>query len=413
MFNWVRVRQSLPGDKVDDVAGETRNELIKFLPDLKRGGRVGVAVGSRGISNLPVIVRETVRWLKDSGAHPFIIPAMGSHGGAAAEGQVKVLNSYGVSEEEMGCPIISSMEVELLGSTPRGVPVYWSRTALEADQVLIINKIKPHMQFYGVVESGLAKMLVIGLGKHQGALAAHQATIQHGAGSSLLLEAAAVIRERTSMLGGLGILENGYDQTARITAVSAAELEVTEPMLLQKAREILPRIPLDYLDLLIVDEMGKDINGAGMDPNVLGRKGEEVVKPKITRIFVRDITEASDGNAIGLGRADFTTSRLVNKINRRATYTNALTAMRPSAASIPVYFDTDREVLDAVILTLGGKKPELLEVAWIRNTLSLSEFWVSEEVVKKLQGSASPLDVAGDPEPLRFDPDGNLIKPAL
>jgi len=342
LFNWVRVRQSLPGDRVNDVAGETRSELNKLLPGLKRGGRVGVAVGSRGISNLPVIVRETVQWLKDSGANPFIIPAMGSHGGATAEGQVKVLNSYGVTEEEMGCPVVSSMEVEHLGTTPRGVPVYWSRTALEAGQVLIINKIKPHMQFYGPVESGLTKMLVIGLGKHRGALAAHQATIQHGAGSALLLEAAAVIRERASLLGGLGILENGYDQTARIAAVGAADLEAVEPILLQSARELLPRIPLDYLDLLIVDEMGKDINGAGMDPNVLGRKGEEVVKPKITRVFVRDITAASDGNAIGLGRADFTTSRLVSKINQRATYTNALTAMRPSAASIPVHFDTDR-----------------------------------------------------------------------
>lgn len=413
MFNWVRVRQTLPGDRVDDVAGETRNELAKLLPDLKRGGRVGVAVGSRGIADLTVIVRETVRWLKDCGANPFIIPAMGSHGGATAEGQVKVLSSYGVTGEEMGCPIDSSMEVEHLGSTPRGLPVYWSRTALEADQVLLINKIKPHMLYCGAVESGLVKMLVIGLGKHQGALSAHQATIRHGTGSHLLLEAAAVIKEKGSLLGGLGIMENGHHRTARITAVRSAELEAIEPVLLQMAREILPRIPLDYLDLLIVDEMGKDINGAGMDPNVLGRKGEEPAKPSITRVFVRDITAASDGNAIGLGRADFTTSRLVGKINRKATYTNALTAMRPSSASIPVYFDTDREVMEAAILTLGGKRPDLLEAAWIKNTLSLSEFWISEEVAKKVQGSGGPLEIAGPPVPLRFGPDGNLVNPAL
>lgn len=410
MFNWVKVKQVLPGDRVADVALETRNELVKLSAGVKKEGNIGVAVGSRGIANLAIIVREAVRWLKEAGARPFIIPAMGSHGGATAEGQIKVLNSYGISEEEMGCPIHSSMEVEQVGTTPRGLPVFWSKTALEADQVLLINKIKPHMLFSGAVESGLIKMLVIGLGKHRGALALHQSTIEYGTGSELLLEAAAVIKEKASLLGGIGLIENGYDQTAQITALKAGELEEKESLLLQKAREMLPRIPIEYLDLLIVDEMGKDISGAGMDPNVLGRKGANN-NPRITRIFVRDLTDVSAGNAIGLGRADFTTSRLVNKINRYATYTNALTAMRPTSASIPIYFDTDREVLDAVLLTLGGKKSELVEAAWIRNTLSLSEFWVSERVAANFEDKNVPLEIISKPYPMQFDDNGNLLHP--
>ncbi len=410
MFSWFKVRQAVYGGRLPDAARETNQQLAKLLPSLKRGGRVGVAVGSRGIADLAVIVRETVRWIRESGAFPFIIPAMGSHGGATAEGQARLLESYGISEGKMGCPVISSMEVEQIGTTSRGVPVYWSRTALSADQVLLINKVKPHMIFSGPVESGLIKMLVMGLGKHLGALAVHQATVDHGTGSSLLLEAAAVIKKRASLLGGVAVLENGHDQTAQITVVGAADLETVEPLLLERAREMTPRIPLGHLDLLIVDEMGKDISGAGMDPNVLGRKGGEYCGgPRIARVFVRDLTAASAGNAIGLGRADFTTTRLVRKINLQATYTNALTAMRPSAAFIPVHFDTDREVLEAVLSTLGGKRPELVEAAWIRNTLSLSEFWVTDRVIEANQGA--PLEIVGGPRPAEFDGCGNLVRP--
>jgi len=281
---------------------------------------------------------------------------------------------------------------------------------LQADQVLIINKVKPHMLFSGSVESGIIKMLVIGLGKHKGALALHQSTIDHGTDSKLLLEAAAVIKQRSSILGGLAIIENGYDETAQITALKGDQIEDKESELLCAAREMLPRIPLDYLDLLIIDEMGKDISGAGMDPNVLGKKGEgNAGKPKINRIFVRDLTNVSAGNAIGLGRADFTTTRLVNKINRLATYTNALTAMRPTSARIPIYYDSDKEVLDAVFLTLGGKKPELIEAAWIKNTLHLSEFWVSESVTLKYNEKF--LKPISGVQPTEFDRNGNLIKP--
>jgi len=411
--SWIKVKFRGDKTKVGDISQVIRDQLHAKLYQgkLEQGDEVCVAVGSRGIANLDRIVKEVITWLKKEGFKPFIVPAMGSHGGAIAEGQRHVLAEYGITEENMGCPIKSSMEVVQIGETERGNPVYVDKFCSRAQGVIVINRVKPHTLFSGPVESGLMKMLAIGLGKHKGALTVHKGIIKRGTDSTILLETSRVIRDTLNLLFGLAILENSYDETAHLEVVQPKDMEGRESELLQQARRMMPRIPFKYLDLLIIDEIGKDISGSGADPNVVGRKfgSASVSEPEVLRLFIRDLTEKTGGNAIGIGRADFTTTRLANKIDQKSTYANAITSMFPVAAKVPIYFDSDREVLKNALLTMGDVTPQNVKGVWIKNTLRLGEFLITDSLFAEA-GQEITLEITGEEMALRFNSEGNLVR---
>ena len=323
-----RIRQKVDPPVVADIAMAVSAEIRKLnlAGRVKPGARVAVTGGSRGVANIAAILKATCESLKALGAKPFIVPAMGSHGGATAEGQLKVLARYGVTPESMEVPILSSMETVEIGRMSWGFPVLVDKHASEADHIVLVNRIKPHTNFRAHVESGLMKMLVIGLGKHQGAIMAHRAAVDVGLPKAIP-EVARFSLSKLPVLFGLGTLENVRHQTARVEAMLPEALEETEARLLTEAWALLGRIPFEFLHLLIVDELGKEISGTGMDPNVLGRlyfaPNEEPKSPRYIRILVRDLTEKTAGNAVGMGLADFATRRLANKVNFQYTYTNA------------------------------------------------------------------------------------------
>ncbi len=410
---WVKVKFHGDKTKVGDISQVIRDQLHAKLYQgkLEQGDEVCVAVGSRGIANLDRIVKEVITWLKKEGFKPFIVPAMGSHGGAVAEGQRNVLAEYGITEENMCCPIKSSMEVVQIGETERGNPVYVDKFCSRAQGVIVINRVKPHTLFSGPVESGLMKMLAIGLGKHKGALTVHKGIIKRGTDSTILLETSRVIRDTLNLLFGLAILENSYDETAHLEVVQPKDMEGRESELLQQARRMMPRIPFKYLDLLIIDEIGKDISGSGADPNVVGRKfgSHSVSEPEVLRLFIRDLTEKTGGNAIGIGRADFTTTRLANKIDQKSTYANAITSMFPVAAKVPIYFDSDREVLENALLTMGDVTPQDVKGVWINNTLQLGEFLITDSLFAEADQEIT-LEITGEEMALRFNSEGNLVR---
>ncbi len=308
-----RVRQLLNPPRVDDVYAGVR-QAIAGLPlggRVKPGGRVAVGAGSRGVANVAAMVRATVDALRDLGARPFIVPAMGSHGGATAEGQRGILAKYGITEETMGVPILSSMEVVEIGRMPWGLPVLVDRHASEADHIVLVNRVKPHTNFRGEVESGVMKMLVIGLGKHRGAKQGHRAAMDIGF-ERMIPEIARFSLRTLPFLFGVASVENARHETARIAAILPEDLEETEKALQREAKQLLGRIPFEHLHLLIVDEIGKDVSGTGMDPNVIGRMylypNPEPPSPRYVRILIRDLTEKTGGNAVGMGFADFAPS---------------------------------------------------------------------------------------------------------
>jgi len=408
----VRIRQlfDVP-PPVEDIPQAVRHALRPLRPALKimPGETVAITAGSRGVANIVVIMKTLVEELKAMGALPFIVPAMGSHGGATAEGQVDVLRHLGITEDSMGVPIRSSMEVVQVGET-LGFPVYLDKVAFEADHIALVARIKPHTDFKGDIESGFCKMMAIGLGKHKGAAICHHAFLQHGYAKTIKHVACEVLRKARIALG-LGIIENAYDQTTKIEAVLQDEMERKEMELLRVAKSWMMRLPLHEVDVLVVDEVGKNISGQGMDTNVIGRlphRFGEPFGPKIARIVVLDLTEETCGNALGIGMADFTTSRLVKKIDRRVTYMNALTAMTLDAAKIPAYFDTDREAIDAAFGTIGLVEPRTPKVIRIKNTLMLSEVEVSETCMHLLRERKDLVQLS-DPEELQFDRHGNLL----
>jgi len=412
----LRIRQNFPRPPPIDVRATVAAELAKLRPALKPGARIAVGVGSRGITNLVTIVRAVIDELKAAGVNPFIIPAMGSHGGATAEGQREVLATYHVTEESMGVPIRPSMETREVGRSVDGAPAFCSVEALQADGILVVNRIKPHTDFYGTIGSGLLKMLVIGVGKHAGALAMHRAASRIGH-ERAIRGMAKVIIANAPVLGGVAILENQFHETARIVAVPRAELE-SEEALLEEARALMPLLPFEEIDLLIVDWLGKNISGSGMDPNVTNRWVQGYVgglmresrpTPFIRRIFVRDVTPESHGNAIGIGLADVTTSRLVRAMDLRATNINALTSLTPQTAKIPIAFETDREAIERTLATLALNDPvrEALVVR-VESTLSVVEMDVSE-ALWQLAKTRSGLTAIGEPREMEFDGEGNLI----
>ena len=407
----VLVAQRLRAQPCPDISGAAQGALESLELDMSEsaGESVAVGVGSRGISEIPLIVYECVKFLKKQGLKPFIIPAMGSHGGNTRNGEVSVLASLGITESSMGVPIDTTSEVVEIGRLDIGIPILMDRCAATANHIVVINRVKPHTKFHGSIESGLTKMLTVGLGKGLGAGLYHRAAVQHT--FAILADAADRILKSRSVLFGLAILEDGYHDVARICAVRPKNWFEAEHTLLKDARVMLPRIPFDLIDILIIDEIGKDISGIGMDSNVTGRHwdivGNSFTAPHVKRIFVRDLSPGSKGNGNGIGLADVTTQRLVDALDLEKTYTNALTAISPEKAAIPMHFQTDHECLDACLNTIGMVKPDLARLVRIKNTLRLDNLLVS----RALEGEAisnPDLEVLGPWARMGFDDRGNL-----
>ncbi|HUL38242.1 MAG TPA: lactate racemase domain-containing protein [Thermodesulfobacteriota bacterium] len=408
-----KIHQKIDAPHLEDVENRVHELLNQFelAKKVKRGERIGLTAGSRGIKDKPRVLKAIVDRLKDLGASPFIVPCMGSHGGATAEGQIEVLESLGITERSVGAPILSSMDVEEIGRTKFGTPVLTARDLLKADRVVVVNRVKPHTDFRGEIESGLVKMMVIGTSKHQGALMVHRLTIKHGF-PAVIREVGSIILKKVPILFGMGIIENQYGKTAFIDLVKPEKLVEEEKALLKKARRLAPSLPFDQMDLLILDEMGKNISGAGMDTNVIGRRAfiwsSKPRKPKIMRIFVRDITEESHGNATGIGMADYITKRLFDKIDYSSTAVNCLTGMGPENGRIPIFFERDRDALAAAHDNSGVLHPQNLRILWAKSTLELENLYASQALFKEARSNRR-LEILGNPFEFPFDQNGNLI----
>ncbi|MEE9417885.1 MAG: lactate racemase domain-containing protein [Desulfatiglandaceae bacterium] len=410
----MRIRQHFDAPRLHDVAGAVREELAK-LPlsnQIKPGDSVAITVGSRGIANIALIIKTLVEELKVHGGKPFVVPAMGSHGGGTAEGQRAIVEGYGVTEEYTGAPIKATMEVVQVGSIEDGIPVYFDKCAYESDHVAVVGRVKPHTDFSGEIESGLYKMMLIGLGKHRGAQLYHQA-FAHYSFDRIIRSVGQTVMEKCGILLGLAILENPNDETALIRAVAPEEFMEREKELLVLAKKWIPRLPFQQVDLLVIDRIGKDISGTGMDTNVIGRKDylypcPEEVFPKVTRIYVRDLTEETHGNATGIGIADYTHTQLVKKTDFPITYINCLTGDNPKAAAIPIHYDTDRKVLDVALRTVGYVRPEDAKVIRIRSTLDLKEIMISEAYKEEMKGR-DDLSTIEPPQDMEFDGSGDLL----
>ncbi len=407
-----KIRQKMNAPRLENIEKRVNGLLDRFeiQKKIKRGERVALTAGSRGIKDKPKVLRVIIEQLKDLGVSPYIVPCMGSHGGATAEGQVEVLESLGITEQSVGAPIVSSMEVQKIGRTKFGTPVLIDKNILKADKIIVVNRIKLHTDFKGEVESGLIKMMVIGMGKPEGAMMVHRLTIKHGF-PAVLTEVGSILLRKLPIFFGMGIIENPYDETAFIDLLKPEEMMEKEKVLLKKAKNLMPRLPFDRIDILIVDELGKNVSGAGMDTNVIGRisfiGSSKPKRPRITRIFVRDLTEMTHGNACGIGMADYTTKRLVEKIDYPSTYVNCITAMTPEDGRVPIFFEKDREALSAAHNNSGVFDPKDLRILWIKNTLELEYLYASQPLFKEAL-SNSKLDVLSKPFDFPFDDSGNL-----
>jgi hypothetical protein len=447
------VRQKFPASAPVDIRGTLRKEFVAVAGRIKPGARIAVAVGSRGITNLQTIVSAVLDLLKAAGAQPFIAPAMGSHGGATPEGQKELLAEYGITEAALGVPIRAGMDVEKLGVTPDGVDVVFSAEALKADGVVVVNRIKPHTDFLSdTLGSGLMKMLVVGLGKRLGAANYHVSSSRFGY-EHVIRTSARITLRAAPILCGVAIVENQLHDTARLEVVLPEDLERRESELFVEARRLMPRLPFDDIDLLIVDHLGKNISGSGMDPNIIGRSlhgysallgppgarpspGAEASElpmrqgmttevsnvsapedgrtplqgsggPFIRRIVVRDLTPASHGNATGVGLADFTTTRLVRQMDARVTYLNSLTALSLQSAKIPIHFETDREVVAAALQSLAMRDVTQAKVVRIQDTLSLERIAVSGSFAEAVR-ERSDLELVTGAGEMKFDAEGTL-----
>lgn len=408
------VRQNFPDRQIADVAGEVRRQLAAspFASRLKPGARVGIGVGSRGINNIATIAREVVAYWKALGMHPFLFPAMGSHGAATAEGQADVLAHYGIIEQTMGCPIISQLEVVSLGKTADGIEAFMDRVAYESDGIMLLGRVKWHTDFEGAIESGLFKMMAIGLGKFAGAQRYHTYAYRLGL-EHVIRSVGRQVLKSGKILGGLAILEDAYHNTAKLEAVPVEIMEQREEENLALAKSWMGKVPMD-LNILIVDEIGKNISGAGLDTKVINRSIQCHYNAfpylhKFDRIFARGLSALTYNNGVGLGMCDVVTDRLVNQIDWKPTHINSLTASTPSAIRTPIHFPTDRECLERIMPTVG--KLDLTEVTfgWIRNTMELATIGLSENLKPEIEKNPA-LEILGPPIPMEFDAGGNLIE---
>jgi hypothetical protein len=409
----VKVHQSFQTNSIQNIPETIQAEFnaLSISNLISSGQTVAITGGSRGIHKIDLITVEIIKYLKQIGAQPFIIPAMGSHGGATVEGQLKVLAHYGITAETMDVPIKASMEVKHIGHTEMGIPVFIDKIASQADHIVVVNRIKAHTDFEAPIESGLMKMLAIGLGKQEAADKYHLDFIKHGH-YPILTSVARQIIEKCNISFGVGIVENQKDETENIKIIPANEIEKTEEQLLNKAKKLFPRIPFSPIDLLIVDEISKTYSGTGMDQNVIARSCVPYHNvpdfPKIERIFVRDMALASGGNVTGIGNADFTTQRLVDKIDRDVSYMNAVTAAAPEVVRIPAYFDSDQQVLALSFKTIPDVQPDKARIVRIKNTLELEEMLVSEVMISEVEALEN-VQIVGIPKSTEFDKKGNLL----
>jgi len=408
-----RVRQNFDRPIIGDIPGEIQSQLsgIDIPSRIQPGQSVAITVGSRGIANIPEITRAVVDVVKQCGGVPVIIPAMGSHGGATAAGQQAMLATLGITEASTGAEIRSSMETVIVATTPQGIPVHFDRNAFECDHVIVMGRVKPHTMFVGEIESGLHKMMLIGLGKHAGALTYHRA-IKNYSFETIIRAVAEIVLKRCRVLAGLAIVENAYDETALLQAVLPADFYECEKKLLQQANAWMPRLPFREIDLLIVDRIGKNISGTGMDTNVIGRKysdheATDRDSVRCTRIFVRGLTKETKGNASGIGLAEFTTRQVVEQIDPDITKVNCVTAGHPTAGMIPLVYENDQAAISDALLTIGMTPAAGPGIVQISDTLHLSELLVSQAFVGE-DGSIPGLEILSGPEPLSFDEQGNL-----
>jgi hypothetical protein len=407
----VRVRQKFPRPRVENVEATLQEQLGReeISSTIKPGMSVALTAGSRGVARIDTILRSLVQILRDMGSEPFIVPSMGSHGGATAEGQVEILESLGVTEEFCGAPIRSSMEVVELGKTERGTPVYMDRIASEADGVVLVNRVKAHTDFRSSIESGLMKMASIGLGKHEQALALHGYGVEGI--RDYMVEVGDRVLESGHILFGVATVENAYDEPAILEAIPAARIHEREEELLAEYMDMMPALPVSDIDVLYVDSLGKNYSGTGMDTNVIGRFRilgvDEPETPAVKYIVVGDVSEESHGNALGIGLADLTTRRVADRVERKAMNANVITSTFIERAKVPMVLASDEEAIETAVRCNWGVPPEDTRFVRIPNTLHLEYLYVSESMVEEVLANADT-EVTGDPEDLRFDPEGNL-----
>jgi hypothetical protein len=405
-----KVKINHPSKKIDhNLKLKKELKAVYTKIKIKKNESVAVCVGSRGISNLLDIVKTVCSFLKEKGAKPFIVPSMGSHGGATDEGQIRVLENLGITQESIGVKIISSLEVIQIGKVFGEVPVYLSKDCLEADHSICINRIKSHTKFKGKIESGLGKMICVGMGKHKGALVYHNMALKYGF-QELLLKMAKFALEKSNLLFGIGVVEDFYDETMEIKALAASEIFEKEKELLKISKKNFPKLPLKELDSLIIKQIGKEISGSGMDPNVTGRTYDYMEDDfssqlDAKRIAILDLSEKTAGNAIGLGNADIITKKVFKKMDYEVTLMNALTSMSLRKAFIPISVRDDEMAIKASLLTLGPYDHTKARVAIIKNTKDLGEFIVSAPVKRELSKFNFDFEKVG----LSFDSDNNLL----
>ncbi len=395
------------------IEGEIGRALDALaLPSANFSGRsIAVTAGSRGIASFREAVRGICSWLKRQGAHPFVVPAMGSHGGATAAGQRQILAGYGVTPDFIGAEVVASMETVSLGRTPEGFETFMDRAAADAGGILVLNRIKPHTSFSGKIESGLLKMIAVGLGKAEGAREFHRLARRHGWEPVLRAMADKAIGAG-KVIAGVGLIENQFHEVCSVRAARAEAIPETEEEALLEARALVPRFPFEKLDLLVVDEIGKNVSGTGMDTKVIGRgvalaAGEA---PEIRLIYARDLTAKSQGNALGVGLADFISERLYRRADLEKTYINVRTSLNFPLARLPMYFPNDRAAIESALAALGGPGAATQRLAWIRNTQRLNCLLVSEAVADELRASRD-WRVLPEAYAMSFDADGNLISP--
>lgn len=410
MFN---IAQQLDDNRIENIDLAVKAEMQKIdLPSrIQQGSTVAITCGSRGIADNVSITRAIVEQIRHLKAEPFVVPAMGSHGGATAEGQKAILSEYGITESNVGAPIVSSMEVDQIGVTANGIPVMINHAANSADHIIIVNRVKPHTEFQGEIESGLMKMMVIGLGKLKGTITAHNYAVKYGY-ERTIMEMGRCILTNAPIAIGVGIIENGFGKTSEINACVPEKLIDAEKEMLRIARQKCPKLPFDQMDILIVDECGKEISGTGMDTKVIGRIMNiyelEVNYPKITRIILRDLTTKTHGNAIGIGLADFITQRVAHKVDYRSTYVNSVTAVTPEKARLPIVCKNDKEAIDFAIATCGPVDADTLRVVWIKNTSTLGTMGISEGLENEARLNKA-VKFLGEMFELEFDDNGDLV----
>jgi hypothetical protein len=411
-----RVRQASAQPEVADVPGAVARAIAasRLATRVRPGGRVALTVGSRGIVGIDRIARAAVAALRALGLDPFVVAAMGSHGGGTAEGQRALLAEFGVTEAAIGCPIRAEMDTVVLGTNAFGLPIHFDKNAYEADGIVLLNRIKPHTSFTGRYESGLLKMLAIGLGKREGAAQVHKLGLPGL--RRLLPEVGAFLLEKTPVALGIALLENARERTARVVGVEPEELLEVEPRLLDEARELMGRLPFDQIDVLVVGELGKNYSGTGLDPNVIGRQRVETMpdlpRPVVTRLAVLDLSPETRGNALGIGLADLTTERLARAIDPRPMQVNSFTSNFLTRARVPLALSTDRDVLAACLDTCWRTEWSEARLVLIPNTLELETLWVSRPLAAEVEAHPS-LQFETDFRPVPLDGAGTLDQEAL